>query len=307
MGEIIPPEEEKVNAAARPDRPSPVGYPGFSRAFPGAFCYHEVRKEASKNMRIRSWGAAAWLVCLLFLLPMHVSAEEGCFPACGPGWQSLADALCSVGAECSYEYRSEIALANGYRDYRGTANQNAALLWLLSHGRLRRPAGSTLLEANLSRVPFLRQERKTCKATAVAMALNLVRGREEYGTADLGGSCCQSIHGQRFTGSDGHTYEAAYRLDGYEGSLEELLGAVNGALDAGLPAVAAVHSLCGGTQHHWVLVLGRCGGDWLIADPAAAGMGSIADNAVSLAGRGYAFGLADGDGMHYGYVVFRPI
>ncbi len=262
-----------------------------------------------KRNRIGKAGtAAALLLCLLLLLPMGAgAAEEGVyFPACGEGYTSLVDALKSVGAESSFDFRAEIAACNGYRDYRGTAGQNRALLWLLRNGALRRPAGTTPPEANQGGVAFLRQEPKTCKATAVAMALNLLQGADKYGTADLGGSCCRGLDGETYTGSDGHTYRAVYKTDGYEGSLGELTGAIDDALAAGLPIVAAVHSLRGGTRHHWVLILGRSGGDWLIADPARAGSGSIADNAVTLSSRGYALGLADYETMHYGYVTFLP-
>jgi hypothetical protein len=69
--------------------------------------------------------------------------------------------------------------------------------------------------------------------------------------------------------------------------------------------VAAVHSVKGGTQHHWLLVLGRSGDDYLIADPAGAGSGSIEENADTLSSRGYAWGLADYDAMHYGYITFH--
>ena len=263
----------------------------------------------NKRKRIGTAGrAAVCLLCLLLLLPAGARAAEdgGCFPACGEGFSSLVDALKSVGAESSFAYRAEIAECNGYRDYQGTAGQNRALLWLLGHGALRRPAGTTPLEANPGRVPFLRQEPKTCKATAVAMALNLVLGAEEYGTGDLGGGCCRSIDGEEYLSSDGRRCLAVYRTDGYVGSEKELRAAIDDALEAGLPIVAAVHSLWGGTRHHWVLILGRSGGDYLIADPAGAGGGSIADNAVTLASRGYALGLADYETMHYGYVTFIP-
>ena len=264
-------------------------------------------------MKNRTWigklGAfAALLLCLTLLLPMGAgaAAEGGYFPACGEGFASLVDALKSVGAESSFAYRAEIAEANGYRDYQGTAGQNRALLWLLGHGALRRPAGTTPLEANRDRVPFLRQGPKTCKATAVAMALNLVLGTDEYDTGDLGGGCCRSIDGEEYISSDGRRCLAVYRTDGYVGSEKELRAAIDDALEAGLPIVAAVHSLEGGTQHHWVLILGRSGGDYLIADPAGAGSGSIAANAVTLASRGYALGLADYESIHYGYVTFVP-
>ena len=259
-----------------------------------------------RRMR-RTAGSAACLVCLLLLLSMGTGAAESgeYFPACAWNETSLADGLRSVGAECSFDFRAEIALANGYRDYQGTASQNTALLYRLRCGALRKPKSELRpLDANQKGTPFLRQEPKTCKATAAAMALNLLTGSGDYGTSDRGGSCCRSIDGLTFTGSDGHTYKAIYKTDGYEGSLLELTKALDDALAAGLPIVAAVHSTKGGTQHHWVLVLGRSGGDYLIADPARAGSGSLEENAVTLSSRGYAWGLVDYETLHYGYIAF---
>ena len=262
-----------------------------------------------KKRRMRRWVGSILpvLVCLLLLLPTGARAADGgvYFPACAWDEASLVDGLRSVGAEYSFDYRAEIAHANGYREYQGTAAQNTALLWLLRNGALRRPEGEPgPLGTNLGRVRFLHQARRTCKATAAAMALNLLSGRDDFGTADLGGSCCRGLEGETYTGSDGQTYRAVYKTDGYEGSLGELTGAIDDALAAGLPIAAAVHSVRGGTQHHWVLVLGRSGEDWLIADPAWAGSGSIEENAMTLASRGYAWGLADYETPHYGYIAF---
>ncbi len=256
--------------------------------------------------RRRIFTGALCLLILLLLLPGRAlaSEREGCYPPCAGTCQSLVDGLISVGADASFEARTVIAGANGISDYRGEAGQNIALLKLLKQGLLRRPAP---LAANLNSVAFLRQEPKTCKATAAAMALNLLLGRDEYSTADLGGSCCCGIGGQEYRASDGRTYRAVYRTDRYEGSLSELTGALDEALAAGLPAIAAVHSLRGGTRHHWVLVLGRSGSDYRIADPARKGGGSIGENAVTMADAGYTFGLADYETLHYGYVTFEPI
>jgi hypothetical protein len=260
-----------------------------------------------RRLRRRPGIAAAFLVCLLLLLPTGTRAagSAGYFPACAWSETSLVDGLRSVGADSSFGYRAEIALANGYREYRGTAWQNTALLYRLRCGALRKPKTELApLFANQKAAAFLCQEPRTCKATAAAMALNLLTGRDDYCTEGLGGDCCQSIEGMVFTGSDGQTYKAVYKTDGYEGSLSEAEAAIDAALALGVPAVAAVHSTAGGTRHHWVLVLGRSGGDWLIADPARAGSGSIADNAVTMASRGYALGLADYDVVHYGYIAF---
>ncbi|MBR5619337.1 MAG: CHAP domain-containing protein [Clostridia bacterium] len=58
------------------------------------------------------------------------------FTACDSSYQSLADALRSVGADGSFAYRARIAAANGIADYEGTAAQNTQMLDLLKAGRL---------------------------------------------------------------------------------------------------------------------------------------------------------------------------
>ena len=78
-------------------------------------------------------------LCLTSALPSEAAAAGVFFPAAGADTPSLADALASLGADSSFAYRAEIAIANGYRDYAGTAGQNTALLYLLRRGRLRRP------------------------------------------------------------------------------------------------------------------------------------------------------------------------
>lgn len=58
------------------------------------------------------------------------------FTACDSSYQSLADALRSVGADGSFSYRAQIAAANGIADYEGTAAQNTQMLTLLKAGKL---------------------------------------------------------------------------------------------------------------------------------------------------------------------------
>ncbi len=258
-----------------------------------------------KKRRMKRAAAAA-LLCLLLMPGKALAGEETCFPACDRDCPSLVDALEGLGADSSFEARREIALANGYREYQGTAGQNIALLWLLRHGALRRPeADAGPLERNRELVAFLPQKPRACKATALAMALNLLAGRDEYSAAGLGGGCCRSVDGETFSDGSGHTFRGVYRTDLYEGSLGELTAAIDEALALGLPIVAPVHSTRGGTKHHWVLILGRSGEDYLIADPALELSGSIEECAVTMASRGYAWGLADYDAMHYGYVTFQ--
>ncbi len=255
--------------------------------------------------RRRKPGPVWALLLLALLLPGSVcAAGEDCYPACPASEVSLVDALKAAGADASFSARGRLAAENGIEGYRGTAEENLRLLTLMKRGELRKPAGGPLAE-NTEKIRYIRQENKTCKASAVAMALNLLLGSDRYTTRSMGGANCESIQGLELTGSDGRRYTGVYKTDRYVGSLGELTGAVDAALEAGLPAAAAVHStLPGRTKHHWVLILGRQGEDYLMADPAWGTEGSIGDNAVPLSSRSYAFGLTDCGTPHYGYVTF---
>ena len=242
---------------------------------------------------------------------LPASAASSCYPKCAASYASLVDALASVGADGSFAARKEIAGANGVANYTGTAAQNIQLLNLLKSGALLRPgsaltvtASSAPLDANLGAVKYIAQGTKTCKATAVAMAVNLLRGTDVCTTAGMGGSCCASIEGAAYTGSNGVRYTGVYKTDAYVGSAKELTDAIATALAAGVPIVAPVHSTAGGTKHHWVVVVGRSGSDYRIVDPAYGVSGTMAANTVTLSGRNYAFGLTDYAAPHYGYVTF---
>ena len=244
------------------------------------------------------------------LLPGTAAAAEGeYYPVCPASETSLVDALKDAGAEASYSVRESIAAANGIGSYRGTAEQNLRLLGLMKQGALKRPkeqADTGPLADNLNKIKYIRQDKKTCKASSVAMALNLLTGSDTYTTKGLGSALCSSIDGKEYRGYDGLLYTGVYKTDRYAGSLSELEEAIDTALSAGLPIVAAVHSTrSGGTRHHWVLILGRSGEDYLMADPAWGIAGSISDNSAALSSRHYAFGLTDYDTPHYGYVTFR--
>ena len=52
---------------------------------------------------------------------------------------SIVDALKSIGADYSFEYRNKIAKVNGINNYYGTSKQNLAMLNLLKEGKLVKP------------------------------------------------------------------------------------------------------------------------------------------------------------------------
>ena len=265
---------------------------------------HTVKKHGSGA---RVLGA---VMALALLVPGgRAEAAGACYPKCAASYESLVDALISVGADASFANRKGIAESNGVSDYTGSAAQNIHLLNLLKNGTLRTAgaASSAPLDTNTAKVRYIAQDAKTCKASAVAMAVNLLRGGNDCTTAGMGGSCCNSIDGVRYTGSDGRDYKGVYKTDSYAGTAGELTAAVDDALAAGVPIVAAVHSTAGGTKHHWVVIVGRSGNDYLIADPAGGSAGAVAANVRTLSSRNYAFGLTDYSTPHYGYVTFTAV
>ncbi len=61
------------------------------------------------------------------------------FKKCSASYTSLVDALKSIKADSSFNYRKKIASANGVSNYSGTAAQNSKLLKLLKAGTLKKP------------------------------------------------------------------------------------------------------------------------------------------------------------------------
>ena len=66
------------------------------------------------------------------------------FPKCGSGYTSIVEALKSIGADSSYDYRARIAAANGISGYSGTASQNTDMLNKLKNGTLINPDGKNV-------------------------------------------------------------------------------------------------------------------------------------------------------------------
>ena len=260
----------------------------------------------------KRFAGLAMALCLTLSALTTAASASACFPRYTGGSGSIAAALDELGADPSYASRAAIAAANGIDGYRGTAAQNTRMLELLRQGALVRPGGaapaasSGLAAANLGRVSFLRQGPNTCKATAAAMAVNLILGWDRYATADMihSGVLCRSLEGELYTGSDGNTYRTSYQTDSYTGSLSGLEAAVAKAVDSGLPIVAAVHSSA--TRHHWIVIVGRdASGNYLAVDPARSGTGSMASQARTMASLGYSFGLTDYASPHYGCISFQ--
>lgn len=167
----------------------------------------------------------------------------------------------------------------------------------------------SLVDSNLPKISYIKQGYDTCKASSVAMALNLITGKNSYTTANMGGSWCKGINGNRYTGSNGKTYVATYKTDSYLGSASEQKNAINAAISSGTPIVVAVHSTRSGyTKHHWIVIVGKSGNDYLVVDPASKGSGVMSSNVKSMSALRYDFGLTDyRNGKHYGYVSFTKV
>ncbi|MCD7885376.1 MAG: hypothetical protein LUI87_16990 [Lachnospiraceae bacterium] len=167
---------------------------------------------------------------------------------------------------------------------------------------------TSLVSTNLSKVTFQKQSTSTCKATSLAMAINLIRGTNSYTTKSLGGATCTNVNKKTYIGSNGSVYVATYKNDSYVGSKSELTNAINIAVSAGLPIVVSVHSnKKNGTQHHYVVVVGKTSsGDYQIVDPAYGTSGcKLSSSVTTMSSRNYSLGLADyGSSIHYSYISF---
>lgn len=236
------------------------------------------------------------------------------YPRCNVKCTSIVDGLKSIGVDSSYSNRKSIAALNGMSNYTGTAAQNTLMLNTLKSGRLIKSKGSsctasqsgTPLSTNLSKVNFIKQTSKACKASSVAMAINIIEGKNDYTTSKMGNSNCSSIQNKHYTGSNKLGYVGIYKTDSYVGSAASQKQAIEQSLSIGVPIVVAVHStIKGRTQHHWVVVVGKSGSDYLIVDPAGSGSGKVSNCTTTMSKAHYVFGLADYATLHYGYVTFQ--
>lgn len=64
---------------------------------------------------------------------------KGYYPRCNLNYTSIVDALNSINVNSSYNFRNQIAKANGIYNYMGNSAQNRSLLDKLKAGRLKRP------------------------------------------------------------------------------------------------------------------------------------------------------------------------
>ena len=74
----------------------------------------------------------------LILKDLDKESAAEYYKACGSGYNSIVDALKSIGVDSSYKNRKNIAIANGITGYSGKPNENISMLILLKQGRLRK-------------------------------------------------------------------------------------------------------------------------------------------------------------------------
>lgn len=75
-------------------------------------------------------------------IAISVEAAEAYFKKPSKRYDSIVDALKSIGADSAYSYREKIAAANGISNYKGTAAQNTKMLNMLYDGKLKKPGSS---------------------------------------------------------------------------------------------------------------------------------------------------------------------
>ena len=99
-----------------------------------------------KNIFIRIVSLACILALLLSTtVPSVFASGASYFPAYSGSSGSLVEGLNTIGVESSFAFRKEIAKANNIVGYRGTAEQNTALLQKLQEGILIDPNAASVV------------------------------------------------------------------------------------------------------------------------------------------------------------------
>ena len=94
------------------------------------------------------------VVLLLYLAPttgiasfspiaVQAATVYSYYPACSSSYQSIVDALRSIGVDSSFANRTKIAYLNGMKNYSGTSAENKKLLSLLKSGKLVKSTSSS--------------------------------------------------------------------------------------------------------------------------------------------------------------------
>ena len=247
-----------------------------------------MRNERSKiKSRLPVRLAALLLAGALFLTQPAAAKSETVHSGQGAGLYALVRT-----AAAELEERAEARLAALGRTPHQSAPSKTGPLW-----------------ENLGSVRYIHQGYRTCKASSAAMAVNLLRGTDESSTWSMGWDECINFSWMTFTGSDGVTYKGVYMFDEYPIKASEYYRVIDDCLERGIPVVGSVHSTKPGySQHHWVVIVGKSGGEYWIVCPARQQTGeTIAENVVPLSRMHYAMALNDYPTKHYVYMTFTPV
>ena len=95
----------------------------------------EKMNGATKWGKLKS--GAGWN-SLAYTVKVNRTTTAQYYPACNSNQYSLVNALNLIGVDSSFDNRKKIAIANGVRNYTGTALQNNQLLTKLKAGKLRK-------------------------------------------------------------------------------------------------------------------------------------------------------------------------
>ena len=113
------------------------------------YCAHSSWRK-NYHYNTSQWsGGKAYVVHMSFCtqnfpqVNLPASTSEHFYPACASNQTSIVNALNSIGVDSSYNFRKQIAAANGISGYSGTAAQNTQLLNLLKAGTLKKPGSSS--------------------------------------------------------------------------------------------------------------------------------------------------------------------
>ncbi len=160
-GEEINGENVTVNGTFRVYHSYDEGIEGYYKFITGYSRYSNLigennYKEACVKIRQDGWATdSAYSSKLITLIESYnltrfdteapLPPATDCFPQCGSGYTSIVEALQSIGAESSYNYRKTIAFENGISGYSGTAEQNNLMLSMLKSGTLKVPTGTNII------------------------------------------------------------------------------------------------------------------------------------------------------------------
>ena len=90
---------------------------------------------------------------------------------------SIVNALAEMKIDSGFDYRKQIAAANGMADYTGTAEQNLKMLGLLKAGELVRPDAATPATTNADKKNNLLKYGGIAAAIALALYLAFKAGK----------------------------------------------------------------------------------------------------------------------------------